>query len=152
MNKILILIIVVLLIPLVSAKQGHMKLLAVKETSDGYEGAPADLYLEIKPGTGRVFLETFPLFKIDTQISTRFAKEIACDYLSVDCDNYDFIYTITADSIIIGGPSAGASIATLTIAILIVTKYFPRLFIVMWSWVWSGVAFSDSPFVSKSVT
>ncbi len=106
------------IVPLASAQQGHMKLLAVTETSEGYDGGIADLYLEIKPGSGRVFLETFPLTKVDTQISTRFAKEIACDFADVDCNRYDFFYTITADSSIIGGPSAGAAISVLTFSLI----------------------------------
>ena len=100
------------------AKPGHMKLLAVMETENGMEGGIADLYLETKPGSGRVFLETFPLSKTDTQMSTRFAKAIACDALDRDCDDTDFFYTITADSPIIAGPSAGSSIAVLTVAVL----------------------------------
>jgi uncharacterized protein len=107
-----------LLMPFAFAKQGHMKLLAVRETETGYEGGIADLYLEIKPGSGRVFLETFPLTRTDTQMSTRFAKAIACDFAEKDCDDTDFFYTITADSAIIAGPSAGASIAILTVAML----------------------------------
>lgn len=120
MKMLLILLIVfnLVLMPSVIAKQGHMKLLAVKETEAGYEGGIADLYLEIKPGSGRVFLETFPLTRTDTQMSTRFAKAIACDALDRDCDDTDFFYTITADSAIIAGPSAGSSIAVLTIAML----------------------------------
>ncbi|MBI2657285.1 hypothetical protein HYX08_01170 [Candidatus Woesearchaeota archaeon] len=108
----------IILLPVAFAKQGHMKLLAVRETEAGYEGGIADLYLEIKPGSGRVFLETFPLTRTDTQMSTRFAKAIACDAISMDCDDVDFFYTITADSAIIAGPSAGSSIAILTIAML----------------------------------
>ncbi len=115
---IVFLIAVLLVAPNAFAKQGHMKLLAVRETENGYEGGIADLYLEIKPGSGRVFLETFPLTKTDTQMSTRFAKAIACDALEKDCDDVDFFYTITADSAIIAGPSAGASIAVLTVAML----------------------------------
>ena len=95
-----------------------MKLLAVKETDNGYEGAVADLYLEIKEGSGRVFPDTFPLTKVDTQISTRFAKDIACSYLNKDCSGYDFIYTIMADSPIIAGPSAGGAITLLTLSLL----------------------------------
>jgi len=104
--------------PLCYASVGHMPLLAVSQTKDGYEGSSADLYLEIKQGTGRVFIETYPLTKLDTQISTRFAREIACKYVDTDCDNYDFFYTIRADSSIIGGPSAGSAISALTIAML----------------------------------
>ncbi|MBS3100576.1 hypothetical protein J4204_00400 [Candidatus Woesearchaeota archaeon] len=120
MKRLLFLFIIlnILLIPNVLAKQGHMKLLAVKESENGYEGGIADLYLEIKPGSGRVFLETFPLTKTDTQMSTRFAKAIACDTLEMECDDIDFFYTITADSAIIAGPSAGASIGVLTAAML----------------------------------
>ncbi len=115
---ILFLSIILLIAPVSEAKQGHMKLLAVKETEDGYEGAIADLYLEIKQGSGRVFLDTFPLTKLDTQISTRFGKDIACSYLDIDCSKYDFIYTIRADSPIIAGPSAGGAITLLTISLL----------------------------------
>ncbi|MBI2653457.1 hypothetical protein HYX02_01465 [Candidatus Woesearchaeota archaeon] len=120
MKKLLFLFIILnlVLLPNVFAKQGHMKLLAVKETEAGYEGGIADLFLEIKPGAGRVFLETFPLTRTDTQMSTRFAKAIACDAIERDCDDIDFFYTITADSAIIAGPSAGSSIAVLTVAVL----------------------------------
>jgi len=120
MKKIIILmpLLLLFLLPNAAAKQGHMRLLAVTETSNGDVGGIADLYLEIKPGTGRVFLETFPLTKVDTQISTRFAKEIACDFLDADCGKYDFFYTITADSSIIGGPSAGSAISILTISMI----------------------------------
>ncbi|MEK6950279.1 MAG: S16 family serine protease [Nanoarchaeota archaeon] len=92
----------------------HLKLLAVEESDAGFSGSPADLYLEIKEGSGRVFLDTQPLTKLDTQVSTRFAKDIACNHFKLDCKNYDFIYTIKADSSIVGGPSAGAAIAALT--------------------------------------
>jgi len=121
-KKILFLVIILLTIlislNLVSASPydtRHLSLLAVQEGPNGtYVGSTADLYLEIKDGSGRVFLDTSPLTKIDTQISTRYAKEIACSYFDLDCDKYDFIYTIRAQSSIIGGPSAGAAIAALT--------------------------------------
>jgi len=111
-----------LIFPLVNAQQGHMNLLAVSETEDGQKGGIADLFLEIKPGTGRVFLETFPLTRVDTQISTRFAKQVACDFADKDCSKFDFFYTITANSPIIAGPSAGAAIAVLTFSLITNTK------------------------------
>jgi uncharacterized protein len=97
-----------------NGKQYHLKLLAVQEDGTHLSGSDADLYLELKEGSGRVFLETFPLTKIDTQISTRFAKDIACKNFKLDCNKHDFIFTIKAKSNIIGGPSAGAAIAALT--------------------------------------
>ena len=97
----------------------HLKLLAVQEIEGGYKGSGAELYLELKEGSGRVFLETTPVTKMDTQISTRFAKEIACNHFKLNCNQHDFIFTIKSDSNIIGGPSAGAAIAALTtIAVL----------------------------------
>jgi len=115
------LLLVLLLFPSVIAAQNdqyHMKLLAVSEVSGQDEGMVADLYLEIKPGSGRVFIDTFPLTKVDTQISTRFAKSIACNYLDYDCSGKDFFYTIRSGSTIVGGPSAGAALAALTVIAL----------------------------------
>jgi uncharacterized protein len=115
----LVLVSLLLIVNVVSAEMGHIRLLAVSEGgSSGYVGKVADLYLEIKSGKGRVFLDTYPLTKFDTQISTRFAKQIACDFLDADCSDYDFIYTIKSDSGIIGGPSAGGATAVLTTAML----------------------------------
>ncbi len=100
-------------------REGHLTLLTVVGPEEGVRrGGTADLYLELKPGDGDVYIATFPFAKVDTQISTRFAKEIACSLVEARCDRYDFYYTIKADSTIIGGPSAGAAVATLTAAIL----------------------------------
>jgi uncharacterized protein len=105
-----------MLIAAFPAYAGHMKLLAVSQAGEELFGSEADLFLEIKEGSGRVFIETFPITKMDTQISTRFAKEVACSYIEKDCSRYDFFYTIKGESGIIGGPSAGGAIAVLTIA------------------------------------
>lgn len=102
---------------LVDAQKGHMKLLAVSEGGN-MTGSIADLYLEIKEGNGRTYIDTYPLTKIDAQLSTRFAKDVACDFLQIDCSDKDFFYQINANSLIIGGPSAGASLTVLTISLL----------------------------------
>ncbi len=94
-------------------------LLAVSENGDGeLRGGTAQLKLEIVPGSGRVFIDTFPLSQIDTQVSTRNAQSFACEFLEMDCTTVDFIYTITSGSSIIGGPSAGAVMSILTIGLL----------------------------------
>ena len=121
MKQKIIIVLFILLINLwvVDAKSGSMKLLAVSELENGsMDGSIADLYLDVQPGAGRVFIETVPLTKIDTQLSTRFAKDIACDYLDEGCENLDFFYSIRARTNIIGGPSAGAAISLLTISVL----------------------------------
>ncbi len=126
MNTTIVALLFLTVVPLVYA-DNQMPLLAVSETPDGYKGSTANLYLEIKPGTGKVFIETFPLSKLDTQISTRFAKDIACNFLDVDCENYDFFYTIRADSPIVGGPSAGAASTILTISALKNFKLYDKV-------------------------
>jgi len=101
-----------------SAASGHMKLLAVSDSNNVFYGSIADLFLEIKPGTGHIFIDSFPLSKLDTQISTRFAKEIACDSLNIDCSVYDFFFIIRAKTSVIGGPSAGSALTVLTATLL----------------------------------
>lgn len=112
------LIVLCILADIAAAQSGSIKLLAVSETPSGMDGSVADLSLDIKPGTGRVFIDTLPASKLDTQINTRFSRDMACKYLNVDCTKYDFFYTINADSSIIGGPSAGAATTLLTISLL----------------------------------
>ena len=114
----LLVLMALLTLMLVSAKSYHMTLLTVGEMGNETFGGTADAYLQVKYGTGRIFLDSFPLTKIDTQISTRYANEIACDYLDMDCSHFDFFYTIRADSAIVGGPSASGSLTILTIAAL----------------------------------
>ncbi|MBI3036169.1 hypothetical protein HYY73_00205 [Candidatus Woesearchaeota archaeon] len=101
----------------VDGKEYGLKLLAVSE--EGNTGVTANLFLRIAPGTGNVFIESEPVTKLDTRISTKLAKEIACQSLpgfSERCDSYDFFYRIDANASIIGGPSAGAAAAALAIA------------------------------------
>ncbi len=115
---ILTLILFILLNTSVYARNSHIYLLSVSDNGNETKGRIADLDLEIVPGRGRVFFQSYPLSQIDTQISTRFAKQYACNFLNVDCSNLDFFYTISATGPIIGGPSAGAAITVLTIATL----------------------------------
>ena len=114
----LLFFLVISMLPLASAKQYHATLLTVSETGDERTGGTADLYLELKSGSGRIFIDSFPLSQLDTQIVTRFSKEMACDFLQKDCTRYDFFYIIRANTAIVGGPSAGASTTMLTIAAL----------------------------------
>ncbi len=118
MRRTVFILALLLLIPAVFAQRGHVVLLAVMDDNGNITGTAADLYLEIKPGLGRVFIETYPLTKVDTQISTRFAKDVACKYSEEDCSEYDFFYTIRANSPLVGGPSAGAAAGILTVALL----------------------------------
>jgi len=114
--KHILFLLLLLIIPSVAAAEYHTTLLTVSE--EKWVGGVADMYLEIRPGSGNIFMDSFPITRTDTQFSTRFANEVACDFLRARCDRFDFFYTIRAESTIVGGPSAGAAIAVLTVAAL----------------------------------
>lgn len=123
MRRFLAILLVLLCLPVVVHGQergDEITLLTVLETDEGQErrGGTAQMRLEIQPGSGQVFIDSFPLTKIDTQISTRFAKQVACQITDSQCDNIDFYYTIRADSPVVGGPSAGGAATVLTAAVL----------------------------------
>ena len=99
--------------------QGEITLLAMMENGSVQTGGVAILALEIRPGHERVFLETYPMTKIATQASLRFAQQVACDELDIDCSNYDFLFTIQALPGIVGGPSAGGAATLLTSSLLL---------------------------------
>jgi len=103
------------------AYSDSIKLLAVS-TDDNftYQGTVAQMFLKLNEGTGKVYFDTSSLTKLDTQLSIKISQEIACNYLrdKINCDDYDFLYSIDADSNIVGGPSAGAAATILTISAL----------------------------------
>lgn len=101
----------------VSAISGTTTLLTVINENASL-GGTASVKLEILPGSGRVFFDSYPLSQIDTQISARYAKEIACNFLELDCSELDFFYTIRSSSSVVGGPSAGGPFTVLTVALL----------------------------------
>jgi uncharacterized protein len=99
--------------------KGNITLLALVENSTSKSGSVAALQLELRPGSERVFLETFPMTKVTTQASLRFAQQITCKYLDIDCTKYDFLFTLYAMPGIVGGPSAGGAASLLTAALLL---------------------------------
>jgi uncharacterized protein len=105
--------------------KGNITLLALVENGTTKTGSVAALELELRPGSERVFLETFPMTKVTTQASLRFAQQITCNYLDIDCSKYDFLYSIRAMPGIVGGPSAGGAAALLTAALLL-NKTLPK--------------------------
>lgn len=116
MNKFFVLLLILFFVPFVHAETKSIKLLAVSENIS--EGVIVDLALDIIDGSGKVLLETYPLASIDTQISLRIAKTIACKTSEEYCLNKDFVYSIESRSPIVAGPSAGAAMTLLTIASL----------------------------------
>lgn len=121
MKKSAVILMLLFVVPCVLAEKDSIKLLALTESGGG-QGVVVDLSLEIRDGQERVFLETFPLTKIATQVSMRFAQQIACSEFDMDCSDKDFFFTISAMPGIVGGPSAGAASAVLAAALV---KGFP---------------------------
>ncbi len=118
-KKTIITVIFLILLPVVLAqREGSIPLLALVENNGASRGGVANLHLSIQEGNGGVFLETFPLTKFTTQISMRFAQQMACQELNLDCSNLNFFYTIRSAKGIIGGPSAGAAATILTASLL----------------------------------
>lgn len=115
-KSILFILAIIVSISAVLAQNSNIKLLAVSGEGENQTGSVVDLTLEVISGQGRIFIDSKPLTKIDTQVSTRIANRYACDYVNIDCSKLDFIYTIRSGSPIIGGPSASAAIAALTIS------------------------------------
>ena len=120
MKKVILLaLLFVLITPTLALKETTIYLPAVEETKYGYEGALATLIVKVKEGKGQVYVDTWPLTKIDTQASARMGKQVACDLLYLDCSDYDFYYVIRSNARIVGGPSGGAAITIATLASLL---------------------------------
>ncbi len=86
----------------------HIVIVAVATLPNGsYIGVSADLYVRvICPGSGHVYVETYPLSEIDLQASTRIAALVASQIVNRSFYSCDFYTSIKSDSPIIGGPSA----------------------------------------------
>lgn len=73
--------------------------------------------VEIKPGKGRVLLNTNPFVEPDTQYSIEVAKEVAENVTGKSLRDKDVIYSVSAgEAQLVGGPSAGAALCLATIA------------------------------------
>ncbi|NJE02395.1 S16 family serine protease [Thermococcus sp. JdF3] len=111
--------------------EGHtvvLKAPAVSKTSNGeLIGVATDFVITVAPGTGHVYVETWPLAEVDMQASARLAAQIAGKVLGVDMNKYDVFIQIKADSPIIGGPSAGGTMTVGIIAALEGWKVNPKV-------------------------
>lgn len=82
-------------------------------------GVTADLEVMVEPGDGKVLVDIDNLlFWLDTQFSIRTAEKMARNYLNLTDSRYNIIYTVNANSTIVGGPSAGAMLTLATIMAL----------------------------------
>jgi len=102
-------------------RSGAMKIFAV--TGDG-EGLSADLYLELVPGTGKVWTSVNPLVGTTTQSAEKAAVQAAKKY-SPEWEKFDYKFSIGSTAAVVEGPSAGAAMAYM-VAALLQGKTVPR--------------------------
>ena len=114
MKRYVLLVMCLLLLPVVSA-QSSIDILSVSEGLN-QSGSTATAHLITKPGSGSIYIDSYPLTRLDTQLSARTARMYACMLAGVDCSSLDFFYQIRAGTTIIGGPSAGAALTVLSYA------------------------------------
>ena len=83
----------------------------------GEAGVVNSAIVEIKPGKGRVLLALNPFVEPDTQQSAETAAYVAEKFTGKSLGEKDVIYSIDAGDVqLVGGPSAGAALALVTIA------------------------------------
>ena len=96
-------------IELDAERTADMILPAVDSNGNGVAGV---LFTTVKPGSGRILLDTSKILNyLDTQLSGRNAAIAASNYAKANFSSIDIIYTIKVNASLIEGPSAGASMA-----------------------------------------
>ncbi len=99
-------------------KINHSMIYLLAINREGY-GEAIPLYVEVKPGTGKVLANIDNLlFWVDTQHSIQVARDLAANITGRDPNTFDVIYTIKTNSTVVGGESAGAAFTIATIAAL----------------------------------
>ncbi len=92
---------------------------AVAQTSQGWVGVPSYITIWTEEGEGGVFVDTYPFTQVDTQGSARLAADVAASIANVDLSDVDIYVKIRSDSPVIGGPSAGGTLAVAILASLL---------------------------------
>lgn len=90
----------------------------VAVSQDQQIGLLGDVEAVITDGTGKVLISTNPFIEPDTQYSATIAVEVAKNYTKTDLSNKNVIFSfnVSGNVMVVGGPSAGASMVSATIA------------------------------------
>ncbi len=111
--------------------EGHTVILKAPAVSKTYNGelvgVVTDFVITVAPGSGHVYIETWPLAQVDMQASARLAAQVAGKILGVNMSRYDVFIQVKANSSIIGGPSAGGTMTVGIIAALEGWKLNPKV-------------------------
>jgi uncharacterized protein len=90
-------------------------------------GSPSVLNLTLTNGTGQIFLASVPLVQTSTQAQAVVSTQTACFLLNINCNKYNFYYSISSQSSEVGGPSAGAAFTILAMAALLNVSIKPNV-------------------------
>jgi len=100
-----------------------VNIVAVREVRTGpletrYEGVTLKAVVELKHGSGNIYINTQPIIGIDLQLSARTAVLVAQNFTGVRLGSTDVFLTITAETQVdvVDGPSAGGAITVAIIA------------------------------------
>ena len=91
---------------------------AVAETEEGMVGALSTISVRVENGSGRVFVDTFPLTEVDMQSSARLAASVAASISDKNVREYDFFVVVRSDAQLVGGTSAGGVMCVAMMAAL----------------------------------
>lgn len=101
--------------------------IAIVAVSSNETGAVLNLNVEVRPGSGEIYVNTAPLVEADFQYAQWIAVKVAADYLGLPVDDdgvgikgLDISFSVSSDEPVqlVGGPSAGAAMTVLTVAVL----------------------------------
>jgi len=79
------------------------------------------------PGSGRVFFTANPLTELDTQATARIAAFVATSLAGVNYYDYDYYVIMESNTMIIGGPSAGALMTIGFLSLLLNKTIYPNV-------------------------
>jgi uncharacterized protein len=91
-------------------------IVAVREKDQA--GVIGEVFIEVKEGEGRILMETSPFIEPETQASAKIAVGVVKKITGADISQKDIVISFKINGTLIGGPSAGASIAIATYAAL----------------------------------
>lgn len=102
----------------VASHSGSRAMVYAAAVVSGGGGTLAEVWAEVRPGSGRVFLTVNPKSELDTQESAEIAASVASRLAGVPLLFHDIAFTVNAPSVIVGGPSAGAAMTVAAYAAL----------------------------------
>lgn len=122
---VVVVVVLLLTVPVIPAQpvvevvgRGWIYAPAVTAAREGYRGVLVNISLVVLKGHGEVYVSTSPLTELDMQATANIAARTACKLLGLDFNRFTFLYRVEADTVIVGGPSAGAVMTVLAYSVL----------------------------------